>query len=200
MLSLAQAEPDDAELVARIVRQTSAGVVDFLLAGLCPEVPAEALLASAVMEPGTPISHENVLLVRQGRAPVGLLLAYPAADHALPDIVAKAVPQARLELLSGLLTEAAPATLYVNTLWVAPALRGAGLADDLVACAWLTAENRGLAGLSLHVWSENVRAVRFYQRHGFTVLRHFPVPPRRELAYAGGYALMTCPTRPVREG
>jgi ribosomal protein S18 acetylase RimI-like enzyme len=196
MLSLCRAEPEDAETVARIVRQTSAGVVDYLLGGLSLFLSPERLLTPVIMEPGNPMSHENVLLARDGEAVAGLLLTYPAAEHGTPDILRKAVSAKKLELLHGLLDVATPGTLYVNTLWVDPAYRGSGLADDLLECARLTAADQGLAGLSLHVWVENARAVRFYQRHGFAVSRHFPVPPQKKLDFEGGYYLMDCPARP----
>ena len=40
----------------------------------------------------------------------------------------------------------------------------------------------------------------FYQRHGFTVSRHFPVPAQRALRFTGGYCLMASATKPAREG
>jgi ribosomal protein S18 acetylase RimI-like enzyme len=200
MLTLNLAEPDDAETIARIVRETSAGVVDYLLGGLSLVLSPERLLTPIIMEPGNPLSHENVLLARDGEAVAGLLLAYPAAVHAIPDILRKTVAVKKLVLLHGLLDVATPDTLYINTIWVDAPYRGTGLADDLIECAWLTAADQGLGGLCLHVWEKNTRAVRFYQRHGFTVSRHFPVPAQRAGRFAGGYSLMTAATKPAREG
>lgn len=199
MLTLNQAEPDDAEIVARVVRETSAGVVDYLLGGLSLILSPERLLAPVIMEQGNPLSHENVLLARDGDTVAGMLLTYPAAEHGTPDILRKAVSAKKLELLRGLLDEATPGTLYVNTLWVAPDYRGTGLADDLIECARMTAAEAGLSGLCLHVWVENARAVRFYERHGFAVERHFPVPAQKKLSFEGGYYLMSRRDRPDRE-
>jgi len=200
MLTLNLAEPDDAEIIARIVRETSAGVVDYLLGGLSLVLSPERLLTPIIMEPDNPLSHENVVLARDGEAVAGLLLTYPAAVHAIPDILRKTVATKKLTLLHGLLEVATPDTLYINTIWVDAPYRGTGLADDLIECAWLAADDQGLAGLCLHVWEENTRAVRFYQRHGFTVSRHFPVPAQRALRFTGGYCLMASATKPAREG
>jgi ribosomal protein S18 acetylase RimI-like enzyme len=200
MLSLTRAEPDDAEAVARIVRETSAGVVDYLLGGLSLVLSPERLLTPIIMEPDNPLSHENVLLARNGDTLAGLLLSYPSAEHGTPDILRKAVSAKKLELLRGLLDMAEPNSLYINTLWVGEPYRGTGLADDLIECAWLTATDKGLAKLSLHVWVENVRAVRFYRRHGFEVCRHFEVPAHKKLEHEGGYCLMACPAQPAGDG
>jgi ribosomal protein S18 acetylase RimI-like enzyme len=53
--------------------------------------------------------------------------------------------------------------------FVAPAFRGseAGVADGLLAAVESWARGYGTA-LALHVHEDNVRAIRFYERHGFT--------------------------------
>lgn len=197
-VTLWQAEPDDAEIIARVIRETSAGVVDYLLGGLSRVLSPERLLTPVIMETGHPLSHENVLLLRQGQTLAGLLLAYPATEHGIPDILRKVVAAQKLELLDGLLRVVEPESLYINTLWVNAAYRGSGVADDLIECALVAAADRGLGALCLHVWLENARAVRFYQRHGFVTTRHFEVPTKRRLPYTGGYDLMKRELTPAR--
>ena len=58
-----------------------------------------------------------------------------------------------------------PATGYLDQLVVAPEAWGAKLADVLIVAAKETAP----AGLDLHVNQDNRRAIRFYERQGFTV-------------------------------
>ncbi|WP_440989184.1 GNAT family N-acetyltransferase [Haloarchaeobius baliensis] len=57
----------------------------------------------------------------------------------------------------------------LNELWVAPANRGTGLADDLVdeAVAFARSQDLPLDRLVLDVDRENERAKAFYERHGF---------------------------------
>lgn len=197
-VTLWQAEPDDAEIIARVIRETSAGVVDYLLGGLSRVLSPQRLLTPVIMETGHPLSHENVLLLRQGQTLAGLLLAYPATAHGIPDILRKVVAAQKLDLLDGLLRVVEPESLYINTLWVNEAYRGSGVADDLIECALVAAADRGLGALCLHVWVENARAVRFYQRHGFVTTRHFEVPAKPRLPYTGGYDLMKRDLAPAR--
>jgi putative acetyltransferase len=60
-----------------------------------------------------------------------------------------------------------PRTLYLDQLVVAPESWGTGAAAALVDAA------KGLSpsGLDLHVNRDNARAIRFYQKHGFTISR-----------------------------
>ena len=192
-LTLRQADPEDAEQIARIVREVSGGVADFLLRGASLLVSPERLLSSLIMEAGNPFSHENVLLLERGATTAGLLLAYPWTLHAVPDILHKLVPRKRLQLLDGLLQMADADSLYINTIWVAESWRGTGAADELLECALLLAAEHGLGRVSLHVWADNARAVRFYHRHGFAVVQHFDIPRQRLLPHDGGNFLMSRP-------
>ena len=128
--------------------------------------------ATTVMEPGNPFSCENALVLRQGDALAGLLLAYPAELHRPPDILRRVVSGRKLRHIAGLLEGACPDSLYINTLWLDASYRGTGLADDLLQCARMLASEQGLTSLSLNVWADNSRALRFYQRHGSTIHRN----------------------------
>ncbi|QLA21263.1 GNAT family N-acetyltransferase [Desulfolutivibrio sulfoxidireducens] len=190
-LTLRQADPEDAEHIARVVRAVSGGVADFLLAGASLFVSPERLLASLIMETGNPFSYENALLLEHNSTLAGLLLSYPWEQHAVPDILRKIVPKKRLAVIDGLLQMADAQSLYINTIWVDEPYRGTGTADDLLECAFLMATQLHLAKVSLHVWADNTRAVRFYRRHGFVPARHFDVPRQRLLPHDGGNFLMS---------
>ncbi|WP_083329781.1 GNAT family N-acetyltransferase [Pseudomonas argentinensis] len=58
-------------------------------------------------------------------------------------------------------------------MWVEPAARGNGVADELVVAVKARAVALGLEALFLEVAPENTRAVHFYQRHGFMFLEEW---------------------------
>lgn len=196
-LTLRQADPEDALAIARIVREVSAGVADFLLHRVALAVPAERVLASLVMETGNPFSHENILLLERDAGPAGLLLAYPWRMYGVPDVLTRLVSRKRLDMLRGMLGAADPDSLYINTLWVDEPLRGCGAADDLMDCALLMAREMGLCRISLHVWNDNARALRFYSRHGFQATARYDVPRHRQLPHDHGYSLLVRPLSPA---
>jgi len=61
----------------------------------------------------------------------------------------------------------ARATLELKRLYLMPAHFGAGIADALMEWMYGVAAERQADSLALSVFSENPRAMRFYQRHGF---------------------------------
>ena len=56
---------------------------------------------------------------------------------------------------------------WLLAMWVAPAARGTGLADELIDTAIRTAAGQGCSIIRLHVADGNDRAERAYVRHGF---------------------------------
>ena len=192
-LQLRQADPDDAEHIAHIIREVSGGVTDFLLRNLSLFLNPEKLLAAAIMETGNPVSHENVLLLEHEGVVAGLILAYPWDQHGVSSLLRRLVPKKKIKILEGMLEVADKDSLYINTLWVDAPWRGSGVADELMGCAILMAKDMGLAKISLHVWADNERALRFYRRHGFQTVRHFDVPRQRLLPHDGGNMLLSRP-------
>ena len=62
-----------------------------------------------------------------------------------------------------------PGDAMLVSMWTAPAHRGSGLAGELVAAALAAAREAGEERLTLWVYAGNARAIRAYQRWGFTV-------------------------------
>ncbi len=61
-------------------------------------------------------------------------------------------------------------TAEFSKLYVHPDAHGSGFAQQLLEKAAEDAQARGCASLWLTVWKENVRALRFYDKNGFSVV------------------------------
>jgi RimJ/RimL family protein N-acetyltransferase len=71
----------------------------------------------------------------------------------------------------------APGISYLVGMWVAPELRGSGVAGELVACIVDWSRERGLARVVLSVEGGNARAARLYEKCGFVELAEQPPLP-----------------------
>jgi len=60
-----------------------------------------------------------------------------------------------------------PAVVHLMAMWVHPAIRGAGAADELVAAVVAWAVSVDATTVRLDVFQDNTRARRFYERLGF---------------------------------
>ena len=65
-----------------------------------------------------------------------------------------------------------PDRLYIGNLYVRPAYRGSGLADQLVARAVQYAQEEGCVELTLDVERDNERALAYYEKLGFEAARY----------------------------
>lgn len=61
-------------------------------------------------------------------------------------------------------------SMFISKCYVAPEFHGCGLADALMREGIAYANSRGARCLRLGVNQANTRAIRFYQRHGFTIV------------------------------
>jgi GNAT superfamily N-acetyltransferase len=75
-------------------------------------------------------------------------------------------------MVAGLRDETDPAVVHLMAMWVHPAIRGSGAADELVAAVVAWAESEGAARVRLKVIQGNDRARRFYERIGFIATGH----------------------------
>jgi GNAT superfamily N-acetyltransferase len=64
----------------------------------------------------------------------------------------------------------------LKRLYLADAAKGGGVADALMHWACARAVGFGARVMYLGVWSENVRAQRFYARHGFVKCGAYQFP------------------------
>jgi len=70
-------------------------------------------------------------------------------------------------IVAGLRDETDPAVVHLMAMWVHPAIRGSGGADELVAAVVAWAQSEGAKLVRLKVIQGNDRARHFYKRNGF---------------------------------
>jgi ribosomal protein S18 acetylase RimI-like enzyme len=134
-------------------------------------------LANEFMEDGCELS-ESLAEVRNETV-AGLIAAYPSSElrgrqqsslhHLLSQMRAHEVAPflIHVKLFSSGVPPVPAGTHYLARLSVIPEQRASGLADRLLSV--LLSSCSGGEGLSLHVHSDNRRAIAFYQKHGFSI-------------------------------
>ncbi len=184
------AEPEQADVISEIITETSGGIVDYLLHDLVPGYSPSELLSSAVISQDNSYSYQNVVMAMSGYEPAGLVLTYPWDKHYLPHSARNFFIKKRLETFKGILNSLEVESLHINTLWVSEDFRGTGLADSFIDLTASLALEYNLYWLSLHVWADNQRAIKFYKRHGFIQTKHIPIKTHPLLPHQGGKLLM----------
>ena len=76
-------------------------------------------------------------------------------------------PEGTSGLVAGQLDATDPTAVHLMAMWVHPAIRGTGAADELVAAVIAWAASGDAKTVRLDVFQGNVRARHFYERLGF---------------------------------
>ena len=76
-------------------------------------------------------------------------------------------PEGARGMVCGLPDAADPTVVHLMAMWVHPAIRASGAADELVAAVLAWAKSEGAKIMRLNVMQPNHRARRFYERCGF---------------------------------
>ncbi|MFJ1572697.1 MULTISPECIES: GNAT family N-acetyltransferase [unclassified Pseudomonas] len=187
------AHASDAHDIARFFQLTSEGMADYIWSKL--GAPGEALLsvgaARYAREQGD-FSYKNCLMATSDGRVIGMMHSY--ALRASPDAPAETdpvlAPYADMEI---------PDTLYISSLALDEAWRSQGLGVEFLRHAQQRADDAGLDGLCLIDYAENHGARRFYERHGFQIVKTCQIVAHPMLRVSGEAHLMYRPTHNVPE-
>ena len=181
------AQRGDAREIARFFQITSEGGADYIWSLIAQ--PGEDLLevgAARYAREGVNFSYENCLIAEhQGRV-IGMMHSYVMRHdpHAEPVTDPVLAPYADMEI---------PDTLYISSLALDEGWRNQGLGATFLQAAQARCEALGLKGLSLIDYAANTGARRFYERHGFSIVKTCQITPHPLIRVTGKAFLMSRP-------
>ncbi len=174
----------DAREIARLFQITSEGASDYIWSQLAES--GEALLdvgARRYAREDVDFSYQNCLIAEAHGEVIGMMHSYAMREDPNPSPVTDPVlaPYTDMEV---------PDTLYISSLALHEAWRNKGLGLGFLQRAQQRAEAMQLKGLSLIDYAENTGARRFYERHGFTVVKTCQITPHPLIRVTGEAYLM----------
>ena len=181
------AQRGDAREIARFFQITSEGGADYIWSLIAQ--PGEDLLevgAARYAREGVNFSYENCLIAEhQGRV-IGMMHSYVMRHdpHAEPVTDPVLAPYADMEI---------PDTLYISSLALDEGWRNQGLGATFLQAAQARCDALGLDGLSLIDYAANTGARRFYERHGFSIVKTCQITPHPLFRVTGQAYLMSRP-------
>lgn len=177
--AIRQADPTDAESLAKLINLAGEGIPNWLWTRACVEgqTPLEIGIERAKRRTGG-FSYKNALVAEPHGYPIGMVLSYAITEAPTDDpddLPAPIAPFVALEKLS-------VGTWFINALAVFAEGRNQGLGSRLLAAAEDQARFNGFKKMSIQVYSQNTGAVRLYQRLGYDcvasdLVRLHPSPP-----------------------
>lgn len=184
----------DSRAVADLICQAGGGLYEFLFDDIVPFMSALDLVAAGVGATGSPLSYENChVATSESGGIVGVANLFPADAITHDSITHEAfllLVSDRLDHIRPMLELRDPGSMFLNAIAVTGDFRGKGIGTRLLDWAETCTLKAGLPRLSLHVWVDNVAAIKLYKRSGFVEVGIAEIAPSPRLAHRGGSLLM----------
>jgi ribosomal protein S18 acetylase RimI-like enzyme len=174
----------DARDIARLFQISSEGASDYIWSQLAE--PGEALLdvgERRYARDDVDFSWQNCLIAEADGRVVGMMHSYVTREDPDPTPPTDPVlaPYADMEVAD---------TLYISSLALHEGWRNQGLGVRFLQHAQARADQLALKGLSLIDYAANTGARRFYERHGFGIVKTCHVVPHPMIRVTGEAYLM----------
>lgn len=186
--AIRQADPTDAESLAKLINLAGEGIPNWLWTRACVEgqTPLEIGIDRAKRETGG-FSYTNALVSEPHGYTMGMVLSYAITEAPTEnpdDLPAPIAPFVALEKLS-------VGTWFINALAVFAEGQNQGIGSQLLTAAEDQAIAKGFDKMSIQVYAQNTGAVRLYERLGYgrvasDPVRLHPSPPH----YTGDVLLL----------
>lgn len=174
----------DAHEIARLFQITSEGVADYIWSQLAE--PGQALIevgTARYAREDVDFSYQNCWIAEADGAVIGMMHSYVTRYDATASPTTDPVlaPYTDMEIHD---------SLYISSLALHEGWRNLGLGARFLELAQERSDSLGLHGISLIDYDSNTAARRFYERHGFQIVKSCHITPHPMVRVTGLAHLM----------
>ena len=185
-----QALKEDSNRIAELDYIASGGTAEFLFHDLVPDATPVEVITYGLEHDNYPHSYRSALVAELNHQIIGMILSYPASFHGVNDEMRSFFPAERLAYFRDFFSARVDDSYYIDALCVDETYRSQGIGESLIARTIEKAREEGFSVLSLIVFADNQRAIKFYQRHGFVTVRQVELKKHPLIPHLGGCILM----------
>ena len=189
-VSYRQARKEDSYRIAELDYIASSGAAEFLFHDLVPDTTPVEVVAYGLEHDNYPHSYRSAIVAELNDKIIGMILSYPASFHGINDEMRSFFPADRLAHFKAFFAARVDDSYYIDALCVDDVYRSQGIGETLLERTIDKARQEGFSVLSLIVFADNLRAIKFYQDHGFVTLRNVQLEQHALIPHRGGCLLM----------
>lgn len=166
-IQLKTGQLQDCDQIANWINSVGHGHIEYLLDSLVPDLVALKHLALVLAEDPS-YSYKNVDLAKDENNIIGLVFSYHSDSNQLTSEIQSVLSDDRIQWMRYFADNQIENSWYINTLGVVTEFRRQGMARLLLDYAAKRALQNGAQCLSLHVYENNIEAIKLYESCGFT--------------------------------
>lgn len=189
-ISYRWATTEDSAAVASYIRLAGDGLYEFLLDDLIPGFTSMEILKWTVGVLASPLSYKNCFVAVDtcNNEIAGLINLFPA--DLLREHGHDLLSTERWQYLDPVFSLQDWGSLFINSLAVGSKWRQCGIGGRLLDHSHEQAKSDGYDRVSLHVWSDNLNAISFYEKRGFVTVDRVTLPAHPDFPGKSGSILM----------
>ena len=189
MMTLTPATPAQKSAVVPLMQAAGGGMFEFLMNNIVPFINVKTLLPMIYGRDDNILSYKYMQVASLGERVVAMMSVFPSEQRTLSPLLKEHVPADRLDHLMPFFESTYDNSLYLNLLSVVPSHQNQGIGTQLLTQAQQLAESQQLPALSLHVWADNARAIKLFERFGFVAKETLSIASHPRLPHEGGMVL-----------
>ncbi|MCW8932468.1 MAG: GNAT family N-acetyltransferase [Gammaproteobacteria bacterium] len=184
------ARKEDSYRIAELDYIASGGAAEYLFHDLVPNSTPVQVVAYGLENDSYPHSYRSAIVAELNNKIIGMSLSFPSEFHCINDEMRKFFPPERLEHFKEFFSARVDNSYLVDAICVDEEYRSSGIGEKLLQKIIEKAHSEGFSLLSLLVFSDNHKAIKFYTAHGFTTEREVELKEHKLIPHKGGCLLM----------
>lgn len=191
-VSYRAANPGDALEITPLIRLAAGEMMDFLLRPLHQQLTVEEILARMIQSETSVLSYQNIEVAYSHGRIIGMANSYPANLDIITEEMKGLFENDSLAIIQAFNNAKINGSWFLNILAVKSPYQQQGIGTSLL---WRTKEKAwesGYSTLSLVTQSDNLTAIRLYQKNGFREFQNIVIPPHPQISDRLSYILMSC--------
>ena len=184
------ARKEDSYRIAELDYIASGGASEYLFHNLVPNSTSVQVIAYGLENDFYPHTYRSAIVAELNSEIIGMSLSFPAEFHCINDEMRKFFPSERLEHFKEFFSARVDNSYFIDAICVNTEHRNKGIGEKLLQKTIEKARNEGFSVLSLLVFADNHKAIKFYTDHGFTTVREVELKQHELIPHKGGCLLM----------
>lgn len=184
------ARKEDSYRIAELDYIASGGASEYLFHNLVPNSTSVQVVAYALENDLYPHSYRSAIVAELNNEIIGMSLSFPSEFHCINDDMIKFFPPERLDYFNEFFSARIENSYLIDAICVDERYRNKGIGEKLLEKTIEKARVEGFSRLSLLVFADNQKAIKFYIAHGFKAVREVELKEHELIPHKGGCLLM----------
>lgn len=186
-----QGRKEDSLKIAELDYIASAGAAEFLFHDLVPDSTPTQVIANELENDFYPHTYRNAIVAESNNQVVGMALSFPSEFHCITNQMKDFFPPERLEHFNEFFSTRVEGSYLLDTIAVEEEFRSQGIGQQLLEHTIQKAKNEGYLVLSLLVFADNIKGIKFYEQNGFRIVKNVELEYHELIPHEGGCLLMS---------